>query len=661
MRTPIQHFEEQLTRYSAEEHAKIMDAAHWADELHHNQLRASGEPYIIHPLKVAEILIDLEMDWETIVAALLHDVLEDTDITRKEMQRRFGKQVVSLVNGVTKISILKTKSKSVQSAETIRKMLFAMIKDIRVILIKLADKLHNMSTLNFLTDEKRKRIATECLDIYAPLADRLGISWMKIELEDLSLKYLNPDAYTQIREALAVKKSERESYLKKVEKAIMKKAAENELEVRIESRAKHFYSIYQKMKKRKKSFDEIHDLFGIRVMCDSNSACYTLLGLVHQLWHPIEGRFKDYIAMPKSNQYQSLHTTVMCWEGKQLEIQIRTVDMHETAEKGIAAHWAYKQRGRTIKPDELAIINKLKSLNGKGYSSSEFLDEIKDEILQDSIYVFTPNGDIVELPKGSSPLDFAYHIHTEVGHHCIAAKADGSIVPLHAKLYNTQVVEIITNQNAHPHVNWLRFAKTSRARGKVRQWLNKHDETLIIDKNIIAKNVKKEQVPEVKKEESPGDAEVVTQIVDKKKITFKIGGIKNMMISMANCCAPTTGDDIIGYISRGRGIIVHKRDCPNLSHIPEFAERAVEVEWEAKTPKSTKRFQVTARMTSDLFSEIEGAVRKFKGHLIEGKLEENERGNLTGFFTMELENGKDFDTVVKSIRTIPSVMNIHTA
>ncbi|MBN2510584.1 MAG: bifunctional (p)ppGpp synthetase/guanosine-3',5'-bis(diphosphate) 3'-pyrophosphohydrolase, partial [Spirochaetales bacterium] len=562
-----------------------------------------------------------------------------------------------------KISILKAKSKSVQGAETIRKMLFAMTKDIRIILIKLADKLHNMSTLNYLPDEKRRRIATECLDIYAPLADRLGISWMKIELEDLSLKYLNPDAYTQIKDALAVKKSKRESYLIKVEKTILQKAREHELSVSIESRAKHFYSIYQKMKKRKKAFDEIHDLFGIRILCESSSACYAMLGLVHQLWPPIEGRFKDYIAMPKSNQYQSLHTTVMCWEGKQLEIQIRTQEMHQTAEKGIAAHWAYKRRNRRMQNDELLIINKLKSLNGKAYSSSEFLDEIKDEILKDSIYVFTPNGDIVELPKGSTPLDFAYHIHTEVGNRCIGAKADGSILPLHGELRNTQVVEIITNPQAHPHVNWLRFVKTARARGKIRQWLNKHDENLIIDKNIIAKNLKREAAAEepYRPPETEGEQEVIKQVFDKKKITFKIGGIKNMMISMAKCCAPTTGDDIIGYVSRGRGIIVHKRSCTNLKNIPEFDERAVEVEWEAKTPKATKRFQVTSRKTSDLFSEIEGAIKKFRGHLIEGKLEENERGNLTGFFTMELENGSDFDPVLKSIRTIPSVLNIHQA
>ena len=639
-----------------------MDAVRWGEKLHHEQKRASGEPFYIHPMMVAEILIDLEMDCETIIAALLHDVLEDTEGTKKELQRRFGKEVLALVNGVTKISIMRAKSKSVQGAESIRKMLFAMTKDIRVILIKLADKLHNMSTLEYLPEEKRKRIAQECLDIYAPLADRLGISWMKIELEDLALKNLHPTVYTQIKEAMTEKKRKRADFLKKVERTIQQHASNEKIEIEVYSRAKHFYSIYQKMRRRQKGFHEIHDLLGLRILCQNENECYTILGLVHRLWPPIEGRFKDYIAMPKSNQYQSLHTTVMCWGGKQLEIQIRTHNMHSTAEMGIAAHWAYKrgQNKNRLRAGDLAIINKLKSLNGRGYSSAEFLNEIKGELLSDSIYVFTPKGDIIELPKGATALDFAFHIHTEVGNHCLGAKADGSIISLNTELTNTQVVDILTSTSAHPHVNWLKFVKTSRARGKIRHWLNQHDDSLIIDKNIIAKK-RQEAVPapvQPETTESEETGEIIKQIVDKAKVAFKIGGERNMMITMAKCCNPTTGDNIIGYISRGRGIIVHRRDCPNLAHINEIDERSVEVEWEAATPKATRRFQITARMTSDLFSEIEGAVRKYQGHLIEGKLEENDRGNLTGFFTMELERKDDFKTVLKSIRTIPSVMNI---
>jgi GTP pyrophosphokinase len=382
------------------------------------------------------------------------------------------------------------------------------------------------------------------------------------------------------------------------------------------------------------------------------------------LWKPIDGRFKDYIAMPKANKYQSLHTTVMGSNGKLLEIQIRTYRMHRTAEYGIAAHWLYKQdvSGYKVKPKDLAIINKLKDWDSKNSTAMDFLEEIKRELLEDSIYVFTPGGDIVELPKGASPIDFAYHIHTEVGHRCYAAKADGVIIPLHSELKNTQVIEIVTSNKARPHLNWLRYAKTSRARSKIRHWLNKNDDNLILDRNIVAKNkprtAPQETAPRGTTPPTPKSEDIVKEVHDPSRVNFKIGNDSNLMIRIAQCCKPSTGDDIIGYVSRGRGIIVHKKNCSNLKSIKDFKERSISVEWEAVSPKTTRRFRVTARMTSDLFSEIEGAVRKYKGHLIEGKLEENERGNLSGSFTMELEQKGDFKKVIKSIRTIPSVMNI---
>jgi len=663
----IAKFKERISHYSDEERQRILKAAEWAEELHRGQRRASGEPYVIHPLKVAEILIDLEMDAETIVAALLHDILEDTTISAAEIRDRFGKNVESLVDGVTKISIIKAKSKSVQAAETIRKMLFAMTKDIRVILIKLADKLHNMSTLEFLPTEKVRAIATECLDIYAPLAGRLGISWLKAELEDLALKALHPDVYQQIKSTVAQKKATRAEYLSKVIGAIYKLARQEGYEIEVTTRAKHFYSIYRKMKRRRKNIDEIFDLLGIRILCKSENDCYGLLGLVHKLWPPIEGRFKDYIAMPKANKYQSLHTTVMCYGGNLIEIQIRTHEMHRTAEYGIAAHWAYKEGlsegKRPPQPRDLAIITKLKSWDGMKITSSEFLDEIKRELLKDSIYVFTPKGDVVELPKGSTPIDFAYHIHTEVGHQCFAAKADGSIIPLTQELKNTQVIEVITSVKATPHLNWLRFVRTASARSKIRHWLNQHDDSIILDKSIVVKKRTAGGQPAttrpVPRPATP-TGEIITTVIDRNKVAFKIGNEKNMMVRIANCCNPASGDDIVGYVSRGRGIIVHKRRCPNIAHIPDIKERMIEVEWEAVSPRATRRFRVTARMTSDLFSEIEGAVRKYKGHLIEGKLEEDDRGNLSGAFTMELETKDDFKKVMKSIRTIPSVVNIQT-
>lgn len=663
----LEKFSTKITHYTQEDQERILDAARWSKELHRDQQRASGEPYFVHPLHVAEILIDLHMDVDTIIAGFLHDTMEDTETTQEQIKERFGEDVANLVDGVTKISILKVKNKSVQEAETIRKMLFAMSKDIRVIIIKLADKLHNMHTLQYLSPERAKSIATECLDIYAPLADRLGISWVKDELEDQALKTLNPDTYQYIKDFLLSKKSERTEYLRRVEKAIYRASSEEGItDLLVTSRAKHFYSIYRKMKRRKKDIEEIYDMLGVRILCNTTNECYTLLGVIHKLWPPIEGRFKDYIAMPKANQYQSLHTTVMCYDGKLLEIQIRTKSMNYTAEFGVAAHWSYKQEtgGIKLSHQNLPIINRLRTWNEELGNSEDFLDEIKSELLKDSIYVFTPQGHIVELPKNSTAIDFAYHIHTEVGNHIVGAKADGSIIPLNQPLRNTQVIEILTTPSARPHINWLRLAQTTRAKQKIRYWLNKHDESLLIDKNIIAKkrpDIHNEPAQnEQKKDHNTLEPEsIITQVIDKGKPSFLIGDEKNMMISIAQCCLPSRGDEIVGYISRGRGIIVHRKDCPNLKHINEIDNRSVEVEWEVSSPKKTRRFRVTSKITSDLFSEIEGAVKKYHGHLIEGKLEENENDRLSGSFTMEVEKEEDFKKVLKSIRTIPSILNIY--
>ena len=668
MNTQIAIFKKKLNHFPDKEVERIIDAALWAKDLHKDQKRASGEPYFIHPLKVAEFLVDMKMDSDSVIAALLHDVLEDTDTAFNQITKRYGKQVALLVEGVTKISIMKAKSKSIQEAETIRKMLLAMSRDIRVIIIKLADKLHNMSTLEYLPEKKRKAIATECLDIYAPLANRLGFSWLKAELEDLSLKHLNPQVYSYISDYLNEKRLEKEKFLKKVEQTILKEAAEEGYRVKVFTRGKHIYSIYMKMKKRKKDINEIYDILGIRIICNSVSECYAVLGLVHKLWPPIEGRFKDYIAMPKANQYQSLHTSVMCFEGRITEVQIRTEEMHYTAEYGIAAHWLYKSGGfdgRKLKGKDLPIVNRIKKWDGVKSSADDFISDIRKEFLKDSIYVFTPEGHIIELPKNSTAIDFAYQIHTEIGNHCLGALADGSIIPLTRPLKNTQVVEIRTANTATPHVNWLRFVQTTKARNKIRHWLNKHDENLYIDKNIIAKKKSApvepvKQQPEEGEKEIPEDGTFVKQVLDKAKIAFKIGNEKNMLISIAKCCTPTSGDAIVGYISRGRGIIVHRKDCPNLKNINDIANRCIEVEWEAVSPKSIKKFKVVSRMTYDLFSEIEGAVRKYKGHLIEGKLEEDERGKLTGSFTMELEHAGDYSKVLKSIKTIPSVITIQS-
>ena len=653
----------------------IMSAAVWGAELHDDQKRASGEPYYIHPIEVASVLIDINLDPVTIIAALLHDTIEDTGISQEELEKKFGTEVAQLVDGVTKISILKAKNKSVQEIETIRKMLIAMVKDIRVILIKLADKLHNMRTLAYLKPERQKAIAAECLEIYAPLAGQLGISGIKAELEDLSLKYLNPDVHKQIKQFLALKKKKRADYLKFIEHKITSAAEKENIEIEVTTRAKHFYSIYKKMTKSGKDLNEIYDLLGIRIFCKTVNECYAMLGIVHNVWIPIERRFKDYIAVPKSNKYQSLHTTVMTDNGKILEVQIRTFNMHKTAEYGIAAHWLYKkgQKTESLNPKDIALVNKLKKWNTLSNSNVNFLSDLKKEILKDTIYVFTPAGDVFEMPAGSTAIDFAYHIHSEVGNHCVSAKADGYIIPLGKELQNTQVVEIITNNSAHPHLNWLRMAKTTRARSKIRQWLNKNDDSVIISKNIVAKNKliqqQQHQLSEQKQAEAEAaaaaaaaekDDKVITEVLDTKKIGFKVNGEKNLMISFGKCCSPKPGDVIIGYISVGRGIIVHKKSCPNIKHIKNIKERSIDVEWEALSPKATRRFKVTAKRTHDLFAEIEGAVKKYRGHLIEGKLIEIENNKLSGYFTLEIDNKDDFKKVAKSIRTIPSILTINS-
>ncbi|UCF99907.1 MAG: bifunctional (p)ppGpp synthetase/guanosine-3',5'-bis(diphosphate) 3'-pyrophosphohydrolase, partial [Spirochaetaceae bacterium] len=688
----IRDFSQKLDRYPEGERKTILSALRWAEGLHHDQLRASGEPFLVHPLTVAEILVDSHLDYQTVIAAILHDALEDAGLSSKELRKEYGKDVEALVQGVTKISVIRGRSKTTQAAATIRKMLFAMVKDIRVIMIKLADKLHNMRTLEYLEPKSQKRIADECLEIYAPLAGRLGMSRIKSELEDLSLRVLHPRAYEQIDNFVQENKQDLHEFLRSMERSIRAEAEKAGIPIEIESRIKHYYSMYRKIKKKGRMIDEIYDQAGMRLLCDSSSQCYELLGILHSIWKPIEGRFKDYIAMPKSNLYQSLHTTVMGPEGKMLEIQIRTHQMHRTAEEGIAAHWLYKRElaGERIKPEQLTIINMLKSWDSTSVSSPDFLEEIKRELLRDSIYVFTPQGDIIELPRGATALDFAYHIHTEIGNHCMAAKADGNLIRLNEELKNTQVLEILTAPSARPHLNWLRMVRTSRARSKIRHWLVQNEPDLIIDRNIVAKKKSagdpdkgrvstKDARAGVRTEDKPGSApgtpaapaaarrpgrrwrdrmESETQVRDSTRVGIRIGEERNMMIHLAGCCGPAAGDPIVGYISRGRGIIVHKADCPNLGNIKEFDERHLEVEWETVSPKATRRFEVTARKTTNLFSEVEGAIKKFHGHLIEGKLDENIPETLQGFFTVELDNSRDFDQVLKSLRTIPSVLQI---
>jgi GTP pyrophosphokinase len=600
---------------------------------------------------------------------------------RAEIAARFGEETAALVEDVSRLAALKARNKTVQAAETIRKMLFAMARDLRVIIVKLADKLDSMRTLKSLPEERQKEIAAECLDVFAPLADRLGVSWLKDELEDLALKSLNREAFDQIKEIVSAKKGEREAYLQRVEAEIRKAAAAEGIAVEVSARAKHFYSIYQKMRKRAKGPEELFDLLGLRLICGTENECYALLGMVHRLWKPLEGRFKDYIAMPKANGYRSLHTTVMCYEGRLLEVQIRTAEMHRVAEHGVASHWLYKKgsSAEAPRPEDLPIVNRLKEWGDNLAQGAEYLEEIKRELLKDSIFVFTPRGDVVQLPSGSTPLDFAYAIHSDIGSRCVGAKADGQIVSLDAELKNTQVVEILTSPQAKPNMNWLRIARTSKARSKIRAALVQSGQVLAIERNIVAG--KKAALPQAAPpspaaEEKAQAAAQAKREPEEAKSTVEyrshapgealrneyagvsVGGQKNLMIRIAGCCRPVTGDAIVGYVSRGRGIIVHRADCRSLHGIADFADRRIEVHWEEGAGTVTARFRLTAKKSAELFSEIEAAVRKFGGRLREGRLGERGDGTVTGFFTMEVEALGDIRKVAKAVRALPAVLSV---
>lgn len=623
----------------------IEKAYNFASEAHKSQKRESGEPYIIHPIDVAEILAELGMDTNTIAAGLLHDVLEDTDCTYKEMSDMFNEEIASLVNGVTKLGKIEYKSKQEQQADNVRKMLLAMAKDIRVIIIKLADRLHNMRTLKFMSKEKQKLKAKETLDIYAPLAHRLGMSKIKWELEDLSFRYLHEEEYYDLVRQIAEKRVEREAYISSIIDDLYKNLEESGIDSDIEGRPKHFYSIYRKMVNKSKTIEQIFDLTAIRILVNSVKDCYGVLGIVHTIYKPIPGRFKDYIAMPKPNMYQSLHTTVIGPQGKTFEIQIRTFDMHKTAEYGIAAHWKYKE-GDAGEDKEKGFEKKLAWLRDmlewqkETSDAEEFMEGFKIDLFSDEIFVFTPKGVVINLASGSTPIDFAYRIHTDVGNRCIGAKVNGKIVPLDYKLKTGEIVEIITSQSAKgPNMDWLNIAKSNQAKSKIKSWLKKakKDENINKGKELLEKELRKQGVvlSEITKgdsyerlakrynlhnsddiyaavgvgsisasafvsrlkEENLGDKvkqsdeEIAKNIeehiaksdrVSKNESSYGITvkGESNLMIRFARCCNPVPGDEIQGYITKGRGVSVHRTDCSNLKSLIYYdPNKVVDVSW----------------------------------------------------------------------------------
>ncbi|MGI6119186.1 MAG: RelA/SpoT family protein [Desulfosporosinus sp.] len=634
-----------LQKKSPQANLDIVDKAYqFAKVAHRNQLRNSGEEYIFHPLEVARILVDMEMDTATIAASLLHDVVEDTLYTIADIEKEFGSEIALLVDGVTKLGRIEYKSKMEQQVENLRKMFLAMAKDIRVILIKLADRLHNMRTLKYHSVKKQKEIAQETLEIFAPLANRLGIFRIKWELEDISFRYLKPEEYYDLVERIALKRREREAYINEVIVQMRERLNEVEIPADIAGRPKHFYSIYRKMITQNKELSEIYDLMAIRVIVGTVNDCYGALGIIHTLWKPIPGRFKDYIAMPKPNMYQSLHTTLIGNNGEPFEIQIRTCEMHRTAEYGIAAHWKYKEGGSKDGSNKATNINFeqklswLRQLLEWQYDSrdaGEFMESLKIDLFADTVFVFTPKGDVVELPAGSCPVDFAYRVHTDVGHRCVGAKINGRLVSLDTKLTNGDILEVLTSKQGAPSRDWLIFVKTSQAKSKIRQWFKKvqREDNIARGRESLEREIRKlgfepgsvliqeyllaicksqnfvglddlyasigdgVQSPnkvlvrlreELSREEREKAQLVALQQGEGKKPSLygkashgvRVKGVDNVLVRFSRCCNPLPGDNIIGYITRGRGVSIHRRDCKNiLSHYQEERERVVEVLW----------------------------------------------------------------------------------
>ena len=634
---------------------EVRRALAYAREAHAEQLRASGEPYLIHPIETVAILADLHMDVPTLVAGVLHDVLEDTDVSQDALREEFGETVATLVEGVSKLRRVKRKSKvddvdlDEEQAENLRKMVLAMVDDIRVVIIKLADRLHNMRTLQHLPEEKQQRKARETLDVFAPIANRLGIWQLKWQLEDLSFRYLNPQAYREIARLLSERRAERASFLEKVVSVLKERLEEEGVQARITGRPKHIYSIHRKMLEKDRDFDQIYDIQGVRIIVQSVHECYHALGAVHSLWRPVPGEFDDYVAMPKENLYQSLHTAVVALEGKPLEVQIRTEEMHQIAEYGIAAHWRYKEGSRRDESLETKImwLRQATDWREEVEDAGEFMDSLKSDVFAERVYVFTPKGDIVDLPKGATPVDFAYLIHSEVGHRCRGAKVDGRLVPLDYQLRVGEQVDIITTREGGPSRDWLaphlNYVVTTKARQKIRQWFRREqrEENIsegrdTLDRELrrlgldqesyaeIARLFKFRQVEDFMAAVGYGDispaqiAQKIDTAASTSEVKFKampeapvsdiqVMGVGDLLTRMAPCCNPVPGDHIVGYITRGKGITVHRADCSNVSNVPD-AERLVSVSWGREQQEYPVRIRVEALDRSGLLRDIASVV-----------------------------------------------------
>jgi GTP pyrophosphokinase len=676
--------------------------------VHQGQVRLSGEPYLTHPMEVAGILVDMKLDTATIISGLLHDTIEDTLTTPEQIEEEFGKDVAFLVSGLTKLSRISFGSPEERQAENFRKMILAMSADIRILLVRLADRIHNMRTLQFQSPERMIHIAKETMDIYAPLANRLGINWMKIVLEDLSFKYLQPEEYADLSRRVVKTKESRDLYTDEVKSIIQGELEKYSIKGEVEGRAKHLYGIYKKMQEQRINFDEVYDLIAFRLILDSDNvkSCYEALSAVHALWKPVPGRFKDYIAMPKANNYQSLHTTVIGPYGERLEIQIRTRIMHEWAEKGIAAHWRYKE-GRTFNNDEDTQIKKLREMleiQQEIKDPREFMSNLKLALFPEEVYVFTPNGDVKAFPKGATPIDFAYSIHSDVGNQCIGAKVNRNIVPLKYEMQNGDRVEITTQAGHHPSKDWLKYVVTTRAISKIRNWINLEEKksSLLLGRDLLDKEFKRHNLKfstfvkseEIRKvfpehgvnsledlvsqvgygrisakqivnnfiaEETAKTAEPVLDKVKKKTeatptMGISLTGIDDVMVKFARCCNPIPGDEIAGYISRGRGITVHTRNCPHIKNLDP--DRIVDVDWNIKEKHAYPvHIKVVCSDRKGVLTEVSSIISSFDVNISYAQLETIDM-IATCNFIIDVNDLHQLNQIVMAIKQLKFVKSI---
>ena len=709
--TQLQTLLEEIPKYQPGADLDLLTRAYrFSEQSHEGQQRASGEPYLSHPLEVARLLVNFKMDVITVTAGLLHDVLEDTHATKSDLQREFGAEIADLVDGVTKIGKLAFSSREERQAENYRKMLVAMARDLRVLMIKLADRLHNMRTLDFLPLEKAKKIAQETLDIYAPLAHRLGMAKVKAELEDLALRVLNPEDYQELMRRVAKRRLEREAEINQLIALLHDKLAEVGIESRIAGRPKHFYSIWKKMHEGGREFDEIYDLTAVRVLTNTVRDCYGALGVVHSLWKPVPGRFKDFIAMPKVNMYQSLHTTVIGPKGDPVEIQIRTYDMHRIAEEGIAAHWLYKEKrsDRDKFDDAFTWLRQLLDSQKETSDPKEFLDNVRLDLFPDEVYVFTPKGDVKALPEGATPVDFAYAVHTDVGHHCVGAKVNGKLVPLRYTLRQGDILEIVTSPTQHPSRDWLKIVRSNRARAKINQWLKIEERTrsLALGRELFEREAKKYRLApatllasdEMKKligelgfpssddllasigygktsiqtvlgKLAPAavhDTDAATEAKPARAPrkgdgpAVRIRGVDDLLVRFAKCCSPVPGDGIVGFITRGRGLTVHARDCLTVAKNVLDKERLVAVEWDGAEPaKRPVRIAVyIGRDRPGLLAEITAAISSRQANILKAEITVTDDRKGLNHFVVEVQDLHQLQDIMQAIREVKDIVNV---